>query len=102
MYEYERKEGFYFNVEHIKGDMAFFYDFNTKPDTLCIKHLKEYHFSDMEEINIKEWEYNKQRFGGGPPISNKNWVFHTYLIEVISKKQFVIYPVIWRNEGVID
>ena len=79
-----------------------YYNLNHKPDTLPIKDLINYDFLDLEEINKKEWQYYKKRFNGWPIIRNKNWVFHTNLIEIISKEKFVIYPVVWRNEGVID
>ena len=79
-----------------------FYKKKQNPDTLSIKHLKEYSFLDLKEIEEKERKYYKKRFGGNPWIKNKNGVFHTFLIEIISKEKFVIYPVIWRNEGAID
>ena len=76
-----------------------FYDLQQKPDTLCIEELKNYHFSDLKDINERryKWVFDNKR-----PPADRNGVFQTYLIEVISKKEFVIYPVIWRNEGVID
>ena len=30
---------------------------------------------------------------------DKNYIFNTYIIEIISDEKFVIYPVIWRGEG---
>ncbi|WP_157603741.1 hypothetical protein [Polaribacter atrinae] len=79
-----------------------FYDKNRKADTLCYKHLKDYTFLSLKEIEKKEREYYKNRFGGNPWIKNKNGVFYTFLIEKISREKFVIYPVIWRNEGTIQ
>jgi len=79
-----------------------FYNENQKSDTLCIKHLKNYTFLNLKDIEKKEKQYYNKRFGRNPWIKNKNWVFHTYLLEVISKEKFVVYPVIWRNEGAID
>ncbi|MBA6156365.1 hypothetical protein H3Z83_07545 [Tenacibaculum sp. S7007] len=79
-----------------------FHSSQKNSDTLCYKHLKEYQFLNLKEIESKEKKYYKKRFGGNPWIKNKNGVFHTFLIEVISKEKFVIYPVIWRNEGVIN
>ena len=66
-----------------------------KTDTLCNKHLKDYPFSNLKEIEKKrhEWIFENER-----PPANKNGVFQTYLIEIISEEKFVIYPVIWRNE----
>jgi len=90
------KKGIYFNLEHPKGDMALFYDETQSPDTLCVKHLDDYHFSNLEEIDQKRyrWIFDNKR-----PPANRNGVFQTFLIEVISKEKFVIYPVVWRNEG---
>lgn len=92
---YKNKHGFFFNVEDSNGDMALFYDQEQSSDTLCYKHLKDYHFSNLKEIEKKrqEWIFKNKR----PPV-NKNGAFQTYLIEIISEEQFVIYPVIWRNE----
>jgi len=94
---YNGKKGVYFNIEKIKGDMALFYDLNYKADTLCIKYLKDYKLLNLEEINKKryKWIFDNKR-----PPANRNGVFQTYLIELISEDKFVIYPVIWRNEGV--
>jgi len=96
---YEKKNGIYFNVENSNGDMALFYDKNEKPDTLCIMHLKNYKFTNLKEINEKrhKWIFDNKR-----PPADRNGVFQTYLIEIISKSKFVKYPVIWRNEGAID
>ena len=100
--DYNGKAGIYFNIENKSGDMALFYSYEQKTDTLCIKHLEDYKLSNLKEINSKEWSWYKKKFGGQPPFGNKNGVFVTYLLEVISKDYFVMYPVIWRNEGAID
>ena len=73
-----------------------------KIDTLCFIHIKNFKLSSLKEIENKERKYYKKRFGRIPWIKNKNGVFHTFLIEILSKDKFVIYPVIWMNEGVID
>lgn len=102
---YEKKKGIFFNVENHKGNMVLFYDRELKPDTLCIKHLKDYKFSNLEEIENKKNNWIDRKFKGlkyKPYNASKNGVFQTYLIEVISKYYFVIYPVIWRNEGTTD
>jgi hypothetical protein len=104
-YKYEGKSGIYFNIEHIKGDMALFYDFRKKTDTLCIKHLKEYKFSNLKEIRKKHNNWIDRKFKNSkykPYNGYLNSSFITYLIEVISKEEFVIYPVNWRSEGAID
>lgn len=97
--DFKKNAGVFFNLESKVGDMALFYSYNQRADTLCIQHLKDYHFSDLDEINEKR---NKWIFENKRPPANKNGVFQTYLIEVISKEYFVKYPVIWRNEGVVD
>lgn len=79
-----------------------YYDYKKKLDTLCVKHLRDYNTLTLDEINHKEQEYYKKRFKNRVIIRNKNWVFKTYLIEVISKEFFIIYPVIWAGEGIID
>jgi len=97
--DYNKKQGIYFNLENKDDNMAFFYNNKQKADTLCIKHLKEYKIYNLKEINEKrkKWIFENKR-----PPADKNGVFQTYLIEVISKEKFVIYPVIWRSEGAID
>jgi hypothetical protein len=81
-----------------------FYDKKHTKDTLCFKHLKNYHFSNLKEIREKEISWVEKKYANlkyKPYSGSKNAVFKTYLIEIISKKKFVIYPVIWRNEGII-
>ena len=95
--KYNKKLGIYFNIETEEGDMALFYPYSEKADTLCIKHLKDYHFSDLKEINEKR---NRWIFENKRPPATRNGVFQTYVIEVISDKKFVKYPVIWRNERI--
>ena len=97
--DYNGKSGIYFNIENKDGDMALFYAHKQKTDTLCIKHLKDYKFSNLKEIREKryKWVFENKR-----PPADRNGVFQTYLIEIISKDYFVIYPVIWRNEGATD
>lgn len=92
---YKNKHGFFFNVEDSNGDMALFYDQEQSSDTLCYRHLKDYQYSNLKEIDKRrnEWIFKNKR-----PPANKNGVFKTFVIEIISKEKFVIYPVIWRNE----
>ena len=100
---YEKMNGIFFNIENEKGNMALFYDIKKKSDTLCTSHLKNYKFVNLKEIRKKHNEWiNKLHNGQRKPPANKNGAFHTFLIEIISKEKFVIYPVIWRSEGVID
>lgn len=107
-YGKNKKQGTLFNLKDTnKKSMSFFSGKEQNIDTLCIKHLKNYKFLNLKEIRKKEiaWvdlTYAKSKYkpytGGGL----RNGAFQTYLIEVISNEKFVIYPVIWRNEGVID
>ncbi|CAM1339508.1 conserved hypothetical protein [Tenacibaculum aestuarii] len=85
--------------------MLFFYDKKLSTDTLCNKHLKNYTFLNLKEIREKEINWVNKKYSNSkykPYSGSKNAAFHTYLIEEISKEKFVIYPVIWRNEGAID
>ena len=76
-----------------------FYNQKQKADTLSIKQLKTYTFSDLKEINKKRynWVFDNKR-----PPADRNGVFQTYLIEVISEEEFVIHSVIWAGEGIIE
>lgn len=95
--KYNQKLGIYFNIETEEGDIALFYPYSEKADTLCIRHLNDYQFSDLEEINERR---NKWIFENKRPPATRNGVFQTYVIEVISEYKFVKYPVIWRNERI--
>ncbi|MFD2697615.1 hypothetical protein ACFSQ0_06390 [Mesonia sediminis] len=78
-------------------NLGVYYSYSEKADTLCIEKLKDYQFSDLEEINEKR---NRWIFDNKRPPATRNGVFQTYVIEVISDKKFVKYPVIWRNERI--
>jgi len=91
-----KKFGLLFNLKDTNNQsMSFFIDKEQNSDTLCHKHLKDYKFSTLKEINDKryKWIFENKR-----PPANRNGVFQTYLIEIISEEKFVIYSVIWRNE----
>ncbi|TXK74232.1 hypothetical protein [Mesonia sp. HuA40] len=78
-------------------NLGVYYSYSEKADTLCIEKLKDYHFSDLEEINEKR---NRWIFDNKRPPASRNGVFQTYVIEVISDKKYVKYPVNWRNERI--
>ena len=78
-------------------NLGVYYSYSEKADTLCIEKLKDYQFSDLEEINEKR---NRWIFDNKRPPATRNGVFQTYVIEVISDKKFVKYPVNWRNERI--
>ena len=105
--EYNNKGGIYFSIKDIsEKHISLFYEQNQKSDTLSIVFLNDYKFSDSKEIRKKEIDWVNRKFKNSryKPYSggSKNSVFYTYLVEIISKNRIVVYPVIWRNEGVID
>src|SRR5699024_9355481 len=104
-WKYQGEKGIYFSIKDSshkawKKDsirfISLFYPYSQPTDTLSLKRITNYHFSDLKEIDEKRysWVFDNNR----PPLT-RNGVFQTYLIEVINDSQFVIYPVIWRNEG---
>ncbi len=103
-WEYQDKKGIYFSIKDSSHKawadsihfISLFYPYSKPTDTLPLKRIGGYHFSDLKEIDEKRynWIFDYNR----PPLT-RNKVFKTYLIEVINDSQFVIYPVIWRNEG---
>ena len=105
-WKYKNKDGISFSIKDISGKhISLFYEQINKPDTLCMKHIKEYKFLNLKEIRKKEIDWVNRKFKGlkyKPYFGSKNGAFQTYLIEVISKDYFVIYPVRWRNERIVD
>lgn len=96
---YNEDCGFFFNVvDNHKKSMVLFYPYTNSADTLSIEAIKNYHFSNLKEIDKKRYSWIFER-NGFP--RDRNGVFKTYLVEEISETQIVIYPVIWRNEGVV-
>lgn len=84
--------------------------YQTKSDTLSLINLKKFKITTAEEIKKieKKWreqkfiEYKKSKEKYPLPIHtfDKNYIFETYLIEIISENKFVVYPVKWRGEGI--
>lgn len=75
-----------------------------RSDTLSICKLKNYKIVNFEEIEKleKQWRIDNKKamikkFGKIYPRYNKNGIFKIYLIEIIDEKEFVVYPVEWRN-----
>lgn len=105
-YGNSKKTGILFNLKGINNkSISLFFNKNFKPDTLCVKYLNNYKFSNLKEIRKKEIAWVDRKYANSkykPYTGSKNPIFQTYLVEVISKEKFVIYPVIWRNEGAID
>lgn len=110
---YSKEEnGIIINNECNSGGSFLFSD-KSKADTLCISKLNDYKIYSTDEIkkNKKKWreekfievqKKNKQEGKFTLPIHtfDKNYIFNTYIIEIISDEKFVIYPVIWRGEGI--
>lgn len=105
---YRKKEkGIIFNFCK-KGSLLFPNKF--KSDTLCYKHLKNYKISTMLDITKKVKDFRYKTYKKRPKSEHdklfqaydKNDMFQTYLIEIINKEKFVIYPVIWRNQRIIQ
>ncbi|MFD1079762.1 hypothetical protein, partial [Longispora fulva] len=82
-------------------------------DTLSLDDIKKFAITEEKDIGkkVKNWRlrYNKiQREKLESkydeyyvPVSNRNFMFQTYLIEKISNEKVVVYEVQFRNEGVI-
>lgn len=78
--------------------------YTSKADTLEINKIKNYKILNLEDVKKLETEgrgkilnyYKRKNITNHRPIT-KNDIFKTYLIEIINEKQFVIYPVKWKN-----
>lgn len=91
---------------------SFLYQTQSKSDTLSLKELRKYKISTPNEIKSleKNWrdkkfnEFKKSKEKHPIPIHtfDRNYIFNTYIIEIISKDEFVVYPVIWRGEGTLQ
>lgn len=106
------EKGIVFNNQCKKGNSFLFSD-DKKSDTLTINELRAYKISSIEEIKKTEQEWRTEKFkdvqeknkkegGHSLPIHtfDKNYIFDTYIIEIISDEKFVIYPVKWRGQGI--
>ena len=101
-YKMKAKEDYVFKgkkgVKFLWKSSWLFYDKDHKTDTLSTSRLKNYKTVNLKELREKEinWVDRKfKRLKYKPYSGNKNAVFQTYLIELISEDKFVIYPVIW-------
>lgn len=102
-----KKEGLQFNL---CGKGVFLFKNAQKSDTLNILKLDDYPITTMEEVDQKVKDFRYKKYGKRPldendkayQFYNKNDIFRTYLIEVIGDCKIVIYPVIWRNQDIID
>lgn len=98
---YKEENGLVFNL-FCKQNGSLLYKRGS--DTLPIDKLVNYKISCLEEVEKmeKKWRIDNRnalikKYGKLYPPFNKNGIFETYLIEIISDDKFVIYPVEWRN-----
>ena len=71
-YGNNKKNGVLFNIKDENNkNMLFFYDKKLSTDTLCNNLLKNYVFLGLREIEKKEKNYYKNRFGKTPWIKIK-------------------------------
>lgn len=101
-----------------KGDIIFnliekgslLYLKGNRADTLKVGKLNRFTISTFKDIEKKVKEFRYKTYKKSPPSQNdkayqfynKNDIFETLLIELINDNQFVVYPVKWRNQNVID
>ncbi|WP_157956038.1 hypothetical protein [Flavobacterium kingsejongi] len=90
-------------------NVSLLYKNKQKSDTLPLSKLKNYKITPVTKIDVleKEWYYrNKEalikKYTWFINLSDRNAVFKTFLIEIINDKQFVVYPVTWRNQNATD
>ncbi|MFN4764663.1 hypothetical protein ACKGJN_16150 [Gillisia sp. Q332] len=90
------------------GEAIFIYPKNGDSDTLDIKNLKNYQFTEVNDIDSlgrlwykKNLPVLKRKYGKIIAPHDKNGKFVTYLIEE-SNDCLIKYRVYWRNEHVID
>lgn len=95
-----------------ENGISFYYNYNiysklfckeyTKIDTFNINLISKYKIISLNTvfqknrnwINKKFKKYKKKPIG----LFFGNRIFDTYIIEKISETQFVVYPVIWRED----
>lgn len=102
-----KKEGLQFNL---CGGGVFLFPKGKKADTLCLTKFKNYPVTTMNEVEQKVKAFRYKTYKKSPPhkedkayqFYNKNDIFKTYLIEVIGDGRFVVYPVNWRKQDVIE
>lgn len=103
------EKGLIFNL-FCKKNGTFLFKNTSKSDTLSLFYLKDYKINSTAEIEKieKDWRNrNKKKlidkYGFPYPRFDKNGIFNTFIIEILeNQNKFVIYPVIWRNQGIVD
>lgn len=102
-----KNEGLQFNL---CGRGVFLFQRNKNSDTISTRQLKDYYITSIEDVAQKVKDFRYKTYKRSPPeenakayqFYNKNDIFETYLIEIISDCRFVVYPVQWRNQNIID
>lgn len=103
-----KNDGIMFNLycEH-----AFLQTKSIKFDTLSIDSLKNFKISTHDDVEKLVKEFRRKTYKKFPKHKNEklyqaynnNDLFNTFLIEILNdKKKIVIYPVIWRNQDIIE
>lgn len=110
---YSKEEnGIILNNECNSGGSFLFSD-KSIADTICISQLKNYKITTIEEVKKTEKKWRQEKFkevqsknkkDGGYTLPyhtfDKNYIFETFIIEIISGEKFIVYPVTWRGEGI--
>lgn len=110
---YSKEEnGIILNNECMSGG-SFLFNEKSKADTICLSKIKNYKISSIDDVKIIEKKWREDRFKEVQEKNkkegriilpyhtfDKNYIFDTYIIEILSKEKFIIYPVTWRNQGI--
>ncbi len=101
--KWQKKKGVQFNL---CGEAIFFNPKNSKPDTLCNKHLKDYKITKLKHIDSlgrfwykKNLSLLKKKYGKYIAPHDNNGKFTTYILEK-KKENFILYRVFWKNQGI--
>ena len=104
---FKKEKGYVFNL--MDKNISLLYKNKQKSDTLTLSKLKNYKITPISKVQELEEEwYKKNRekiikgYKGFYHFRDKNVYFKTFLIEIINDKQFVVYPVTWRNQNATD
>ena len=101
--KWKKNKGTQFNL---CGEAILFNPQNSKPDTLCNKHLKDYKITDINNIDSlgQQWYYKNlklltKKYGKIIAPHDNNGKFVTYILEK-KKENFILYRVFWKNQGI--
>ena len=103
-YKFYNKKGINFNLNR----NSFINSEKMNKDTLCLIHINDYKLAKESELKFleKEWRKKNEKALKNKYILHKqidrNGVFDINIIEIINKKQMIIYQVKFRNEGAVE